>query len=61
MTILQAMLFDVDGTLIAIMTPTLTQTSPFEEQQGIARDPERHAADAVEMQAILDSIEMSSP
>jgi len=52
---------DVDGTLIAIMTPTLTQTSPFEEQQGIARDPERHAADAVEMQAILDSIEMSSP
>ena len=52
---------DVDGTLIAIMTPTLTQTSPFEEQQGIARDPERHAADAVEMQAILDSIRMSSP
>ena len=52
---------DVDGTLIAIMTPSLTQTSPFEEGQGIARDPDRHAADAVEMQAILDSIEMSSP
>ena len=52
---------DVDGSLIAIMTPGLTQTSPFEEEQGIARDPDRHAADAVEMQAILDSIEMSSP
>jgi hypothetical protein len=52
---------DVDGSLIAIMTPGLTQTSPFEEGQGIARDPDRHAADAVEMQAILDSIEMSSP
>ena len=52
---------DVDGSLVAIRTPGLTQTSPFEEQQGIARDPDRHAADAVEMQAILDSIEMSSP
>ena len=52
---------DVDGSLVVIMTPGLTQTSPFEEQQGIARDPNRHAADAVEMQAILDSIEMSSP
>ena len=52
---------DVDGSLIAIMTPGLTQTSPFEEQQGIARNPERHAADAVEMQAILDSIQTSSP
>lgn len=52
---------DVDGSLVAIMTPGLTQTSPFEEQQGIARDPDRHAADAVEMQAILDSIEISSP
>ena len=52
---------DIDGSLVAIMTPGLTQTSPFEEGQGIARDPNRHAADAVEMQAILDSIQMSSP
>ena len=55
------LIVDIEGDLVAINTPGLTQTSPFEEAQGIARDPNRHAADAVELQAIIDSIEVSSP
>jgi hypothetical protein len=49
-------IFEIDGTLVAIRTMGLEQTSPFEESIGVARDPDRHADDQVELNAILDSI-----
>ena len=39
----------------------LPGTSRFELGQGIAKDPTRHAADQVEMQAIVDSIQFGDP
>jgi hypothetical protein len=52
-------IFEINGTLIAIRTMGLVQTSPNEESIGIARDPDRHAEDQVELTSILDSIQIS--
>ncbi len=49
-------ILDVGGELLIIRTPASIGPSPFEAEQGVASDPERHAADLVEMNAILDSI-----
>ena len=49
-------IFEINGTFVAIRTMGLVQTSPFEESIGVARDPDRHADDQVELNAILDSI-----
>jgi hypothetical protein len=54
-------IFEINGTLVAIRTMGLVQTSPFEESIGIPRDPDRHAADQVELNTILDSIQVSPP
>jgi hypothetical protein len=55
----QFKILDVDGQLLVIRTPAFTDTSPFEESQGVAPDPDRHAADLVELNAMLDSITFS--
>ena len=52
---------DVGGTLLVIRTTDFPQTSPHEAAQGVAPDPDRHAADQVELQQILDSITIGPP
>lgn len=49
-------ILDVGGSLLIIRTPASIGPSPYEAEQGVAADPERHADDLVEMNAILDSI-----
>ena len=53
--------FDVDGELLVVAAMNYPETSPFEEDGGIAFDPDRHVDHQVEMDAILDSIELKSP
>lgn len=50
--------FDFDGELLVVMATNFPETSPFEEENGIPFDPERHVEHQVEMDAILDSIEL---
>jgi hypothetical protein len=52
----QRALLDVGDGLLAIRTTEFGDPSPFELSQGVAPDPDRHAADLVELQAIVDSI-----
>ncbi len=52
---------EVAGELLVIRTTDSPGTSRFELGQGIAKDPTRHAADQVEMQAIVDSIQLDVP
>jgi hypothetical protein len=54
-------ILEVDGELLIIRTPATVATSPFEAGQGVAVDPVRHAADLIEMDAILDSIQFGEP
>jgi hypothetical protein len=54
-------IFEINETLVAIRTMGIVQSSPFEESIGIARDPDRHAEDQVELAAILDSIRIEPP
>jgi hypothetical protein len=54
----QFRIIDVDGQLIVIRTTDFPETSPYEEAQGVAPDPTRHAADQVELHAIIDSIRL---
>ena len=42
-------------------TTDFPQTSPYELAEGVAPDPTRHAADQVELHAILDSIRLTVP
>jgi hypothetical protein len=51
---------DVDGTLLVIRTIDFPETTPYEEEQGVASDPTRHAADQVELHEILDSIRITA-
>jgi hypothetical protein len=50
---------DVDGTLLVIRTIDFPETTPYEEEQGVASDPTRHAADQVELHEIVDSIRIT--
>ncbi len=52
---------DVGGGLLVIRTTDFAGPSPHELGQGVAPDPTRHAADQVEMQAIVDSIQLDAP
>lgn len=54
-------IFDVDGEPLVVMAMNFPETSPFEEENGVPFDPERHAEDLVGMDAILDSIEFKDP
>jgi hypothetical protein len=47
---------DVDGSVLVIWTTDHPGTTGFEMSNGAPPDPEAHAADQVEMDAILDSI-----
>jgi hypothetical protein len=53
-------ILDVDGTLVVIRTTEFTDPSPHELAQHVQTDPTRHAADLVELQGILDSIQIGS-
>jgi hypothetical protein len=55
----QLRIVDVDGTLVVIRTTDFPETSPYEEEQGVAPDPTRHAADQVELHEIVDSIRIT--
>ena len=49
-------LVQVDDDVVLIRASATADTSPFELSQGIAPDPQRHAADLPELQQIIDSI-----
>lgn len=51
---------DVDGTVLIIRTTEFADASPHELRQGVEPDPERHAADLVELQHIVESIRIDS-
>jgi hypothetical protein len=57
----QFRIVDVDGHLIVVRTPDLPVPSPYEVSQGLDAETPIHAADLVEMQAILDSIRFGDP
>ena len=52
---------EIGGELLVVLTTDFPGPSRFELGQGIAQDPTRHAADQVEMQAIVDSIHLGIP
>ena len=54
----QFRIVEIDGKLIVIRTTDFPETSPYELSRGVAPDPNRHAADQVELHAILDSIQL---
>ena len=49
---------EVGDQLLAIRTTDFGDISPYEASQGVAQDPSRHAADQVELQAMVDSIRL---
>jgi len=46
----------IAGSLLIIRTTDFPEESPFEDSQGVAANPTRHAADQPALQAILDSL-----
>jgi len=52
----QLRLFDINGSLLIIMTTDFPETSPFEIGAGASPDPTLHAGDQPELRAIVDSI-----
>jgi hypothetical protein len=52
-------IFELDGQLVALMTTASARTSPFERYGGVAEDADRHAADLVALESIIDSIRFS--
>ena len=54
-------IFQTDQGLLVVMAMNFPETSPFEEDNGIPFDPERHVEHQVEMDAILESIELKDP
>jgi hypothetical protein len=55
----QFRIVDVNGTLLVIRTTDFPETTPYEEEQGVAPDPTRHADDQVALHQILDSIKIT--
>lgn len=51
-------ILEVGDQLVSIRTTDFGDPSPHEVSQGAAPDPDRHAADQVELQAIVDSIRL---
>jgi hypothetical protein len=54
-------IFDVDGEPIVVMAMDFPETSPFEEENGVPFDPERHTENLIALHAILDSIKLKDP
>ncbi len=52
-------ILDVGDELLVVRTQATLATSPHEASQGVAPDPDRHAAHKVQQDAILDSIQLS--
>lgn len=52
----QFRILEIAGRLLIIRTTDFPQESPFEDSQGIAANPTRHAADQPALRAILDSL-----
>ena len=51
-------ILDVGGELLVVRTQATLTTSPHEASQGVAPDPDRHAKDQVQQDAILASIQI---
>jgi hypothetical protein len=54
-------IFDAGDELLVVRVPANTATSPFEVEQGLAPDPERHAANLVTMGEIIESARLEPP
>jgi hypothetical protein len=54
-------IFETEQGLLVVGAMNFPETSPFEEDNGIPFDPERHAEHQVQMDAILDSIWLKDP
>jgi hypothetical protein len=54
-------IFETEGGLLVVMATNFPETSPYEEDNGVSFDPERHVDHQVQMDAILDSIRLTSP
>lgn len=52
----QFRILEIAGRLLIIRTTDFPQESPFEDSQGVAANPTRHAADQPALQAILNSL-----
>jgi hypothetical protein len=52
----QFRILEIGGKLLIIRTTDFPEESPFEDSQGVAANPTRHAADQLALQAILDSL-----
>ena len=55
----QFYVLDVGGELLVIRTSDFPQVSPFEVEQGLPPEPERHRSDQQSLHAILDSIRIT--
>jgi hypothetical protein len=49
------------GRILVIRTTDYSKASPFEVDEGVAKDPGRHTTDQVELHQILDSIQLMNP
>jgi hypothetical protein len=54
-------IFETEDGLLVVMATNFPETSPYEEDNGVSFDPERHVDHQVQMDAILDSIRLTSP
>jgi hypothetical protein len=54
----QFRILDVGGKLLGIRTTDYPEPSPFELEQGVARDPHRHVQDQTALRSIVESIQI---
>ncbi len=54
-------LLQVGQSVLVIRTTDFPETSPFELEQGVPESADRHAADQLQLQAMVDSIRISVP
>ena len=54
-------IFETEDGLLVVLAMNFPEPSPFEEDNGVQFDPERHVEHQVEMDAILDSIRLKDP
>jgi hypothetical protein len=55
----QFRILDVRGSLLAIRTTDYPELSPFEIEQGVRADPNRHVADELALRAMVNSIQFT--
>jgi hypothetical protein len=54
-------IYETEQGLLLVAAMNFPETSPWEEDNGVPYDPERHVDHQVEMDAILDSIRIEAP